>query len=113
MLQEVKTLIEQLLAAPRSPISNIPERQGAYFIYDKNGSIICVGKGKKIRRRIQADQSTPREPCAIRARIPAKPPNAAYDRALWRYRLLCPLCVASAATPQLGASHAARSGSRH
>jgi hypothetical protein len=36
VLQEVKTLIEQLLAAPRSPISNIPERQGAYFIYDKH-----------------------------------------------------------------------------
>src|SRR6266852_3207109 len=55
VLQEVKTLIEQLLAAPRSPISNIPERQGAYFIYDKNGSIICVGKGRELRRRIQAD----------------------------------------------------------
>lgn len=50
MLQDVKTLVEQLLAAPRSPISNIPERQGAYFIYDKNGSIIL-----KLRRRIQAD----------------------------------------------------------
>jgi hypothetical protein len=55
VLQEVKTLIEQLLAAPRSPISNIPERQGAYLIYDKNASIIYVGKGKKFRRRIQAD----------------------------------------------------------
>src|SRR6266851_1416118 len=28
---------------------------GAYFIYDKNGSIICVGKGRELRRRIQAD----------------------------------------------------------
>lgn len=55
VLQEVKTLIEQLLAAPRSPVSNIPQRQGAYLIYDGSGSIIYVGKGKQLRRRIQAD----------------------------------------------------------
>lgn len=55
VLREVKVLVEQLLAASHSPIPTIPERQGAYLIYDKNGSIIYVGKGKKLRRRIQSD----------------------------------------------------------
>jgi hypothetical protein len=55
VLREVKTLVEELLAARHAPIPTIPERQGAYLIYDKNGSILYVGKGKKLKRRIQAD----------------------------------------------------------
>jgi AraC-like DNA-binding protein len=55
VLQEVKTLIEQLLAAPPSPSSDIPTSQGVYLIYDKGGKVIYVGKGKNLNRRVFAD----------------------------------------------------------
>jgi hypothetical protein len=55
VLDEVKSLTEQLLAAPCSELSHIPTSQGVYAIYDKNGKIIYVGKGKNLNRRIFQD----------------------------------------------------------
>ena len=55
VLEEAASLIEQLLAAPRSPISDIPTSQGAYLIYDRDGSIVYVGKGRNLKRRICDD----------------------------------------------------------
>lgn len=55
VLGEVKSLTEQLLGASCSNLSQIPTSQGVYAIYDKDGKIIYVGKGKNLRRRIFQD----------------------------------------------------------
>ncbi len=55
VLEEAGSLVGQLLRAPRSAVSDIPASQGAYLIYDKEGNIIYVGKGKNLNRRICAD----------------------------------------------------------
>jgi len=55
VLREVKALVERLLAASRSLVSQIPASQGVYLIYDIGGETIYVGKGKNLRRRLQAD----------------------------------------------------------
>ena len=55
VLAEAKTLVEQLLAAPRCAISDIPTSQGAYLIDDKDEDIIYIGKGKNLKRRICDD----------------------------------------------------------
>lgn len=55
VLEEAKQLVEQLLAAPRCAISDIPTSQGAYLIFDKDEDIIYVGKGKYLKRRICDD----------------------------------------------------------
>ena len=36
-------------------LKSIPPTQGVYLIYDKEGNIIYVGKGKVLRRRIKDD----------------------------------------------------------
>jgi hypothetical protein len=55
VLEETKILVEQLLAAPHSAIPDIPKSQGAYLIYDKEGSTIYAGKGRNLKRRICDD----------------------------------------------------------
>ena len=55
VLDEAKTLIEELLAAPCSTIQDIPESAGVYLIYDKSGNIMYVGKAIFLNRRICAD----------------------------------------------------------
>jgi hypothetical protein len=55
VLAETKSLVEQLLKARCSAISDIPKSQGAYVIYDNAANRIYVGKGKNLKRRICAD----------------------------------------------------------
>jgi hypothetical protein len=55
VLRDVKILVENLIEASRSPVSEIPTTQGVYLIYDKSAGKIYVGKGKNLRRRLQAD----------------------------------------------------------
>jgi len=55
VLLEVKTLVEQLLAAKCCEVDDLPTSRGVYLIYDKAGNIIYVGQGKDVHRRICVD----------------------------------------------------------
>ena len=46
-----KSLLEEETTSPRS----FPDTQGVYLIYNKDGSIMYVGKAKKLHRRINDD----------------------------------------------------------
>jgi hypothetical protein len=55
VLDEAKVLLEQLLSAPHVDAEDIPTTQGVYLIYDKDCTVIYVGKGRNLKRRICDD----------------------------------------------------------
>jgi hypothetical protein len=71
VLDNMKSLVGQLLAAPRVAISDIPERPGVYLIYDMNWAIMYVGKGKDLHRRITLTTAEAIVTC-LRARFVGK-----------------------------------------